>query len=388
MKKFAIGLFCLALVVVFCHLNSQTDRPVWKGKIVIEDGVRVVKNPSTPLYGEFAFDLQKDLMIGGDPDKENYYFPKGGLLSIDDEGNLFFTDLGNKRVQMYDKSGQYIRTIGRQGQGPGEYVFPGQVYFDPEGNTCVRNGGIELNIYGKSGTFLKKVTFRTFVSAFILGPNGSIIGTKQPGFDPGGPKHSLIQLNKDGSFFRTISEFRGELSEGQKAYVLHWYSPLFSFSPLTSERFCYGFSDEYKIHLADSDGKTMSIITRDEKYQAISGEEKAETRKSGVFMWSGQTQKPEELIVFPDHRPFFRSILNDDERRFYIVRFKSILEKDAPSAVDVFSEDGIYLYRMTWAFIPAAIKHGCLDEVRTEEETGEVRIIRYRIRNWARMAAG
>jgi len=75
---------------------------------------------------------------------------------------------------MYDKNGVFVRTIGRQGQGPGEYVFPGQVYFDPDGNVCVRNGGIELNVYGKDGVFLKKTTFKTFVSAFIMGPNGSM----------------------------------------------------------------------------------------------------------------------------------------------------------------------------------------------------------------------
>jgi hypothetical protein len=107
-----------------------------------------------------------------------------------------------------------------------------------------------------------------------------------------------------------------------------------------------------------------------------------------MFMWSGQTQKPEDLIIFPDHRPFFRVILNDDAGRFYVVRLNSILERDAPSPIDVFSKDGIYLYRMTWAFLPAAIKHGCLYEVRTDKETGEVRIVRHRIENWSQMATG
>ena len=388
MKKAAIFLFCIAMVSALCHLYAQTSKPSWKGKVVVEDGIKVVKNPSQPLYGEFTFDLEEDLTIGGDPKNEDYYFPKGGSLSVDREGNLYFTDFGNKRVQMYDKSGQYVRTIGRQGQGPGEYIFPGQVYIDPEGNICVRNGGHELNVYGKDSIFITKVTFKTFVGAFIMGPQGTIIGTKQPGFEPGGPKHSLVQLDRDGSVLRTIAEFRGELREGQKAYVLHWYSHHFAFSPLTAEIFCYGFSDEHKIYLTDSGGKTISIVTVDEKPQAISGKEKDETKKSGMFISSGQTQRPEELIIFPDHRPFFWNILNDDEGRFYVVRFKSILEKDAPSRVDVFSKDGIYLYKMTWPFAPAAIKYGCLYEVRTEEETGEVRVIRYRVKNWARMATG
>jgi hypothetical protein len=376
------------MIAVSCFLNAQTDKPAWKGKIAFENGVKVVRNPSEPLFGEFAFDLQEDLAIGGDPQNEHYYFPKGGSLSVDDEGNLFVTDIGNKRIQMYDKKGVFVRTIGRQGQGPGEYVFPGQVSFDPEGNICVRNGGIELNVYGKDGIIIKKVTFKTFVSAFILGPQGTIIGTKQPSFEPGGPKHSLVQLDKDGSVLRTIAEFRGELNEGQKAYALHWYSHWIVFSPVTSDSFCYGPSDDYKIYLSNGEGQTILVVAKDEKPLSISGKEKEATRESGMFMWSGQTQKPEDLIIFPDHRPFFRVILNDDAGRFYVVRLNSILERDAPSPIDVFSKDGIYLYRMTWAFLPAAIKHGCLYEVRTDKETGEVRIVRHRIENWSQMATG
>jgi len=98
MRETAIFPFSLAAIAVFCCLGAQTGKPAWKGKIVVEDGVKVVKNPRQSLYGEFAFDLQEGLTIGGDPKNEVYYFSKGGSLSIDEEGSLYFTDLGNKRV--------------------------------------------------------------------------------------------------------------------------------------------------------------------------------------------------------------------------------------------------------------------------------------------------
>lgn len=221
-----------------------------------------------------------------------------------------------------------------------------------------------------------------------MGPQGTIIGTKQPGFEPGGPKHALIQLAPDGSVLRTIAEFRGELSEGQKAVTLHWYSNRIVFSPVTSVSFCYGFSEEYKIYLSDGEGRTTLVVAKDEKPLPISGKEKEGTRESGMFMWFGQTQEPEDDIIFPDHRPFFGNILSDDCGRLYVIHSMSILEKDAPSLVDVFSNEGIYLYKMTWPFIPASVKQGCLYEVRSDEETGEVRIVRHRIKNWSQMASG
>ena len=127
MKKAAIFLSCIAMVSALCHLYAQTRKPAWKGKVVVEDGVKVVKNPSQSLYGEFEFELEEDLTIGGDPNKEEYYFPKGARLSVDDDGNFYVCDGGNRRIQMYDKEGVFVRTIGRQGQGPGEYMYPFQV---------------------------------------------------------------------------------------------------------------------------------------------------------------------------------------------------------------------------------------------------------------------
>ena len=198
--------------------------------------------------------------------------------------------------------------------------------------------------------------------------------------------YGIVQLKADGSILRTIAEFQGELSEGQNAIVHHWYGNGIAFSSTTNESFCYGFSDEYRVYVTDIEGRTILIITKDEKPQAISRKEKDATRESGMFAWSGYTQKPEDSIVFPDHRPFFGQILSDDSARLYVIRSKSILEKDAASQVDVFSKDGIYLYNMTWAFNPAAIRLGCLYEVRMEEETGEVKIVRHRIKNWSQMA--
>jgi len=64
---------------------------------------------------------------------------------------------------------------------------------------------------------------------------------------------------------------------------------------------------------------------------------------------------------------------------------RSILEKDKPRAVDVFSDAGIYLYLMTWSFIPAVIANGTLYEIGEEKESGEYTIVRHVIRNWPEM---
>jgi hypothetical protein len=40
---------------------SISQKPQWKGTIEEENGVKVIKNPNEPLYGEISFNLEEDL---------------------------------------------------------------------------------------------------------------------------------------------------------------------------------------------------------------------------------------------------------------------------------------------------------------------------------------
>jgi sugar lactone lactonase YvrE len=384
MKKLA-----LILVVVVCFgaglvLAAQAGKSAWKGTVSTENGVKVVKNPSEPLYGEFVFDLKEELRLGGDPAREASYFPDGASLTVDIVGNLFVIDYANHRVQMFDKNGAFVRTIGRRGQGPGEYMSLSDVNFDAEGNVWV-DGVREMVVFSKDGLFLRKVVISKFMSRKMLCPGGSFIGTTQPSAARGDPKHELIRVESDGKTFRTIAEFRGEISRAKRAISDHSYSNSIAFAPVGLGTFVYGFTDEYKLYVADAEGRTTLTVAKDEKPQSISGGEKEETRKSGVYSSTGNNL--EEGIFFPDHRPFFSLLIADDAGRIYVLRRKSILEKDASIRVDVFSREGIYLYRMTWASRPDAIRGGFFYEVREDPETSEYLVIRQKITNWEAMKA-
>lgn len=387
-QNIAVSIFFgLAVILHSVSSPAQDKKPAWKGKVETENGVKIVKNPAEPLFGEFAFDLREDLVFGGDPAKEESYFPSGAVLSVDGEGNFYVADFGNRRVQMFDKAGKFVRQIGRQGQGPGEYGHPSRVFFAGEGNPCVW-GGSELIHYDKNGVYKKKVLLKTFLNSFILGPRDTIIGTTQPRIGPGGPKYSIVQLNSDGTPLRTLAEYRGEFNENQKAVAFHAYSNGIAFSPLTAELFAYGFSGEYRIYIADADGQIAHVIAKDEKPLPISGKEKDQTKKHGIYASFGASEKREDAVVFPDHRPFFGRFFNDDAGRLYVMKSSSIFDKDSPKRIDVFSNDGIFLYKMTWSFVPAAIKAGCLYEVHEDKETSEFSIVRHRIENWGAMKAG
>jgi hypothetical protein len=236
---------------------------------------------------------------------------------------------------------------------------------------------------------LRKVNPRTFLNQAILGPGGSFIGTPQlSALD--GFKQKLVQLDSKGTMVRRIAEYKGECADNPKGMVSHWYSSNIACTPLTADSYAYGYSAEYNIWISDGEGKSVVVLTKEEKPAPISGKEKDETRKKGgYFAWVGiGSKKPADSIIFPDHKPYFRAFKNDDQGRLYVVRLVSILEKKGPYPVDVFSKEGVYLYRMSWPFIPAVIERGAMYRVLTDEDTGECFIVRYKIKNWAKMKSG
>ncbi len=61
----------------------------------------MVKNPDEPLYGELVFDLEEDLSVGREDD-DNYLFYRIRDIEVDDDGNIYVFEFGNKRVQKFD----------------------------------------------------------------------------------------------------------------------------------------------------------------------------------------------------------------------------------------------------------------------------------------------
>ena len=378
LKGWIVPALCL---VLFSGCSKSAEEAEWAATVEMVGGIKVVTNPEEPKYGEFAFDLEEDLAIG-DVNDENYFFPRHVTPNVDDEGNIYVCDGGNRRVQKYDKSGKYVRTIGRQGQGPGEYTYPSGIFLDDVGNPCVRDSR-SLIYYTRDGDFRKKILLKHFYSRLIPGPQGTFLGSTQPSArTEGGAKTSVIQIAENGEPLRTIAEYPISFSESQKALVLHWYTHNVAISQRAKDSFYYGFSRDYKIHVADSEGRTIFIFAKVEKPTPVSVEEKELTKKDGIYAAIG-TNQPEKAIVFPNRRRFFTIFVSDDTGRLYVIRFKSILERDKKtSLVDVFSKEGIYLYRMNWPFIPSLIKKGYLYEVREIEDPGEIKVLRHKINNW------
>jgi len=69
---------------------------------------------------------------------------------------IYVTDVGRDVVIQLDTSGQFVRTIGRKGGGPGEFITdPAYISVSPSGHIFIEHFMAHANEYSSSGDFVK-----------------------------------------------------------------------------------------------------------------------------------------------------------------------------------------------------------------------------------------
>ena len=130
---------CFSLILIL--LSGCLKKDEWKGEIEYVEGVKVVKN-----YGKGIWEQSKkgkkvvfkeELSIGTFGGDENKMFHQPMDIAADEDGNIYVLDSGNNRIQKFDKEGNYLLTIGRKGQGPGEISTSMDIELDSHGNILI-----------------------------------------------------------------------------------------------------------------------------------------------------------------------------------------------------------------------------------------------------------
>ncbi len=391
MKKKTIFLFLVLISFMWvCSSRSPEGTSEWKGTIEYRDGIKVVKNPEEPLYGDFHLELDKDLSLGSEGD-EAYMFYRVEDIGVDSEGNIYVLDTGNHRIQKFDSEGNHIQTIGRRGQGPGELDTPYGMFLSFE-NIIYVHDGMKIKAFKKNGSFIQETTLESFTHDISVDLNRDIWGIGRLPSEKGRTR-SIIKLSKNGKLEKIVADFpppkvavRSEGGRGVTFFIGHEYVPQLSFIAIDEKTLLYAHSSNYRLHLIDENGESEMLITTDAPRSSISQKEKDEIyEKNSDFEKKWPKDVVRDAIQFPPHRPFFNKVLTDNRGRIYVERVKSVLEKSDTFEFDIFSRDGYYLYSTNLPVSPDLIRNGFIYHIHSEEITGGIIIQRFKINNWSTM---
>ncbi len=126
------GVATLCLAVWFA-IQPSVPAAQWNGHEESIGGVLNVFNPAATVETPLTLQPKELWHIGQDDDQEGG--PLGHIIDVaaDRDGNTYLLDETMIVVKMFDPKGNFIRDLGRQGEGPGEFSLPRRICVLPDG---------------------------------------------------------------------------------------------------------------------------------------------------------------------------------------------------------------------------------------------------------------
>jgi len=163
----------MSLVAIACSAPLEFDD--WA--VPVPEGTRIVEYAHVPNDERTGrLEIVEDLVIGGDADDPNQSFYRVEDVAVDANGNIYVLESGNKRVQVFDQRGRYLRTIGSEGQGPGELQEPHGIIVAGDAVVVPDLSNRRVNRWSLDGEYIGTSTMvrRTFAGLGLA--DGTILG--------------------------------------------------------------------------------------------------------------------------------------------------------------------------------------------------------------------
>lgn len=335
--KAKTGMFLVFLLLTFMCLNSfSLEKPRERmSPVQKSDEAVVISNSKTPKNPSMRIVFKEDLSIGVQEGDENYMFGKRVYFNADEEGNIYVTDWDRKRIQKYNPQGKYVLTIGRQGQGPGEFQNVWRPEFDKDKNMyAVDIAGYRISFFDKDGKYLRDMRFPSIgvSSNLFINSRGLFITSISKSLEEqAGAKWTNIvglfddKFNLDAEIYRETKESKPSSGRGEDSYVHNLanimsdiaFKPFVSYLLAEDDSIYFGFPEKYEIRVYSSEGKLTKIIQKEYEPIKISDKDKQDfirVQEDEFFRFipsrvQAIKDKAIRLIEYPPFKPAYQTFV-------------------------------------------------------------------------------
>lgn len=390
--------FCICLAVIlfggfYLLANRGSKNTECTGEKRMENGVEIISNPDSPQYGQVRLDLQEIAAIAFGENNQDL-FSRIEKIVVAKDNSFFALESDKCAVYHFDKNGAFINKFGRKGAGPGEFKRPSDLYCDDKGNIYVLDGTV-ISVFNSQGEHKKQIKLPKFTYEIFVVPNGGF-STSRTDYSEKGIEDVVEKyderIKKETELFRFFREKITQRRMGKRFvsfHVDHAYQPRLVCEKTIAGRCIFAYSLEYALNVIGQSGKVIKRILKAEKPKKISEKEKEAIYNLFAPKNEKNWTKPvlQEALQYPAHRPFFNRILADDQGRIFVFKVGSVLdgEKSGNIHADLFNREGCFVQEVLMPFVPNFIKEGILYRVNEDDESGEVAIKLYQVRNWQQL---
>jgi len=360
------------------------------------DGAILVNNPATPVYRDMQIFFTEDLTIGVREGDENYMFGSHLSVNADKAGNFYVTDQDKRIVRKYDPQGNFMSSMGRPGQGPGEFQNISKVRFDAAGDIYLYDDNIQrISWLTKEGNYLRATRALAFFENVVINSQGHYVARHVDNVELGNSKKWDYIYGLFDDKFKLYAEF---LRLPQESYnkspksAAHAFADylsgiafvsLASYSLDQSDLIYFGYPTQYEIKVYSPAGELLTIIQREYRPIAINAGHKELFKQNldrQLFskMQSQDEREVFELIQYPKYKPAYEHFVLMENGWIFVVVDSY---HGAQTLIDIFSKDGKYLAQFK-ANIPTedlTFKNGMLYTIATVDDFKFVKRYKFEI---------
>ena len=323
-----------------------------------DGGPRIVQNTLASSWqstGEWT--LEEDLRLYGPP---GGYFGAVGAVTTDSRDNIFVLDGFAQEIHVFDSEGAHLRTLGGQGEGPGEFQMAQALAMGPGDTLWVTDPMTRrYSVFGPDGGFARVLTRRI----------------------NGGPAAERCSLAEDGGYLEWVTRFPNEERTGDLGDIdlLHiypvrisaerdaqdtlprleftqtmadmpsmgmrrpvWIGPALRRTFNCSGSFWFAQSGEYRLYRRTLEGDTTLITSLTDARPADIGEADRDEVRRRFGEWPEMLA--DQLRALPEKKPIIEKMFVDGAGHLFVIPETSRVEPG--TAIDVFRDDGVFVGRL------------------------------------------
>ena len=400
----SLALFLLLLSSACSRSNEGSSSHSFR--VFTENGVTIAETTGGPKYAGEIFEYIEVLRLNQDESQEASLLARPYMYMMDENGAFYVPDSSPERIACFGPKGNYSHDIGRQGEGPGEYLSPELQSIQKEIVSVYDRRLLRTSFFKTDGTFIESISLqrdRFIPQRMHRGPEGEKILVGQE--DEGGINQDIyvsavaIVLSADGDSIASMStqkvkrghmflleEYRmsGMPMVHYNGWPNAWYSP--------STGILLTCGVETSMQWYDLDGQLRRAIRLDVSTDPLTDDDKEAVMSTLRQRLSDADDERShtlarryiELVEFRNPKAFWFSAYPDEDGYIWAMRAANIFARSPDSPISaiyrVFSPEGEYLGETEWIATEATVSRGHLLTVQENEETGELELIVYQIR--------
>ena len=294
----------------------------------------------------------EELVIGdrGDTDVR-YAFTRPDSVAVDSRGQIYVVDAQAVSVKVFDANGEYLRELGGEGQGPGEFQRPRSVVTVGDVVIVGASRNARWSHFDLQGNHIRDHAYPIFdnLGLVLAATNGDLVASTM-GFAEG---ERVIQglgiYSADAELLQAIVEMSYvQVQTIQLGTTRSYYGAegrAYPQAVATGDGGAYwSMSDEYQILAVGPGGEQRWALRVASTQPAVSREQIDEVME---MVRNRYEDAAESEVNFPDRLRALGRMLVDGHGHLWVYPYAYVPRDEAPSTpvpVDVYASDGERLF--------------------------------------------